>query len=71
MIVVAPDESLFSSWLSRCIEGASGRYSDRNASHMTTGEISVPESSVMCWIVFENSICKRRGRSKPCSVFMM
>ena len=34
------------------------------------GLISVPESSVMCWIVFENSIWSRRGRSKPCSAFI-
>ena len=41
-----------------------------SASHITIGVISVPESSVMCWIVLENSICIRRGRSKPCSAFM-
>ena len=31
------------------------------------GLISVPLSSVMAWMVLENSICSRRGRSKPCS----
>ena len=24
----------------------------------------------MCWIVLENSIWRRRGRSNPCSVFI-
>ena len=37
---------------------------------MSDGLISVPVSSVMVWIVFENSIWRRRGRSKPCSAFM-
>ena len=64
-------ESLRSSWLSSTKRGAAGRYSLRNCSHITTGEISVPESSVMCWIVFENSICSLRGSSNPCSVFIM
>ena len=64
-------ESLCSSWLSSRNRGSAGRYSCWNASHITTGLISVPVSSVMCWIVLENSICSRRGRSKPCSAFMM
>ena len=38
---------------------------------MSAGLISVPLSSVIAWMVFENSICRRRGRSKPCSIFMM
>ena len=42
-----------------------------NASHIAAGVISVPVSSVIVWIVLENSICSRRGRSKPCSAFMM
>jgi hypothetical protein len=47
------------------------KYSFSNASHMRTGEISVPVSSLIVWIVRENSIWSRRGRSKPCSAFMM
>ena len=63
-------ESLRSSCDDSRNRGSSTRYSDWNASHITTGLISVPESSVMCWMFFENSICRRRGRSNPCSVFI-
>ena len=42
-----------------------------NVAHMSAGSITVPVSSVIVWIVFENSIWSRRGRSRPCSSFMM
>ena len=38
---------------------------------ISAGSITVPVSSVMVWIVLENSIWSRRGRSRPCSSFMM
>ncbi len=38
---------------------------------MAVGLISVPVSSVIVWMLRENSICNRRGRSKPCSYSMM
>ena len=58
------------SWLRSLNDGSAGRYCAQNSSHMRAGLISVPESSVMCWIVLENSIWNRRGRSNPCSVFI-
>ena len=69
MVVVSP--SVRSSWPRSENAGSGGRYSRSNVSHIMAGLISVPVSSVIPWIVLENSICRRRGRSKPCSAFMM
>ena len=71
MRVPSPPSSLLSSWPRSVNAGAFGRYSRWKAAHMSAGLISVPLSSVMAWMVLENSICSRRGRSKPCSIFMM
>jgi len=70
VMLVTPSLVLRISWLVSEYRGFVCRYSVSIAPHMTSGAISVPESSVMCWIVRENSICKRRGSSKPCSVFI-
>jgi len=37
----------------------------------SVGLISVPLFSTIFWMTEENSICSRRGRSRPCSNFMM
>jgi len=42
-----------------------------NAAQIWSALISVPLASVSFWITDENSICSRRGRSRPCSNFMM
>ena len=69
-MILAPSSVVVTSWLRSCTLPSSLKYSAPNASHIADGLITVPVSSVMVWIVFENSICSRRGRSKPCSAFM-
>ena len=70
MVVDPVFESLRSSWLVSEIPGSAGRYSPRNESQMTSALTSVPVSSVTPWMTWLNSICRRRGRSKPCSSFI-
>ncbi len=38
-----------------------------NTSHSPAGLISVPLASVTAWTALENSTCRDRGRSRPCS----
>ena len=52
-------------------QGVNTTLVDLNALHNSCGEISVPVSSAMVWIVLENSIWSRLGRSRPCSACMM
>ena len=63
VIEVLPSSPVASSLERSCNGASAGRYVASNASHMAPGPISVPESSVMCWIVLENSIWRRRGRT--------
>jgi len=72
-VTLAPDGPVVVSWEMSSTEPSTGKwkYSASKASHMRTGEISVPVSSLIVWMVRENSIWRRRGRSKPCSAFMM
>ena len=70
-VTLAPEGPVVVSWEMSCTAPSAGKYSASKASHMRTGEISVPVSSLIVWMVRENSIWRRRGRSKPCSAFMM
>ena len=53
------------------MRGDDGKYSSAKASHISSTLISVPLPSVITLMQRLNSIWSRRGRSMPCSVFMM
>lgn len=46
-----------------------GRYSSWKTDQMSAGVISPPSASVLAWMIFENSICIRRGSSSLWSFF--
>ncbi len=46
-----------------------GRYSSANTSQIAFGVTSPPSASVLAWMIRENSICMRRGRSSLWSFF--
>ncbi|COZ00150.1 Uncharacterised protein [Mycobacterium tuberculosis] len=75
MLVVPPSSSAASTCCLIRSKGRTGaRYSSANASHISLGETSPPSPAVpsaIFWITWENSICSRRGRERPWSVFMM
>ena len=46
-----------------------GRYSSWKTDQICAGVTSPPSASVLAWMILENSICIRRGRSSLWSFF--